>query len=322
MPFLIGGVIGAALFVVLWEYSGHTLAKINPMVRLVAIAAIGAMIGSKVSADFLSILPAFWISALALLPFILLGHAGCYCLLRYVGKYSRVDAYFAGMPGGLVEALLLGEQAGADVRILMVQHFIRVLGIVVFIPILFYLTTGVIVGSASGEDILLVQYDYTDIVLIFAIAAIGLFVARRLKVPASHLLGPMLFSVVLSMTGTVEINVPPWLLHLAQLVVGATLGAQFSGISLQLMRRGMGLALISVSYLLCLGYTFALLLQPHVPAEVSAMFISFAAGGLAEMSLIALSLDLSPVVVALHHLIRIFMTIFVGNKIYHRFFKG
>ncbi len=321
MPFLIGGVIGAGIFVVAYEYAGHTLKKINPMVRLVAVASIGAMIGSRVSTDLLFILPQFWISALALLPFILLGHSGCYWLLRKVGKYRRVDAYFAGMPGGLVEALLLGEKAGADIRILTVQHFIRVLGIVVCIPFLFYLTTGVVVGSAGGGGAEAVSYDYSDILLIFVIAAIGLTIARRLKMPASHLLGPLLLSVALSMTGVADISVPPWLLHLAQLIVGATLGAQFSGISSQVLRRGLGLGVLSVTYLLCLGYVFALLLEPYVPADVSAVFISFAAGGLAEMSLVALSLDLSPVVVALHHLFRIFMTIFLGNKIYQRYFK-
>ena len=51
------------------------------------------------------------------------------------------------------------------------------------------------------------------------------------------------------------------------------------------------------------------------------MFVSFAAGGLAEMSLIALSLNFNPVVVALHHLVRIVLTIWVGSYMAKRFFK-
>jgi uncharacterized membrane protein AbrB (regulator of aidB expression) len=43
------------------------------------------------------------------------------------------------------------------------------------------------------------------------------------------------------------------------------------------------------------------------------MFVSFAAGGLAEMSLIALSLNFNPIVVAIHHLVRITLTIFCGK---------
>ena len=43
------------------------------------------------------------------------------------------------------------------------------------------------------------------------------------------------------------------------------------------------------------------------------MFVSFAASGLAEMSLIALSLNFNPIVVAIHHLVRITLTIFCGK---------
>jgi uncharacterized membrane protein AbrB (regulator of aidB expression) len=39
------------------------------------------------------------------------------------------------------------------------------------------------------------------------------------------------------------------------------------------------------------------------------MFISFAPGGVTEMSLIALSLAASPALVSLHHILRILMTV-------------
>jgi len=61
--------------------------------------------------------------------------------------------------------------------------------------------------------------------------------------------------------------------------------------------------------MLILAAMFALSLVQFVPADFGAMFISFAAGGLAEMSLIALSLNFNPVVVALHHLVRILLTV-------------
>ena len=73
--------------------------------------------------------------------------------------------------------------------------------------------------------------------------------------------------------------------------------------------------------MLGLAATCAWLLEPLVPAEYGALFVSFAAGGLAEMSLIALSLNFNPVVVALHHLARILFTVWFGALIARRFFK-
>ena len=61
--------------------------------------------------------------------------------------------------------------------------------------------------------------------------------------------------------------------------------------------------------MLSVGAAFAFTLHAFVPAGLGALFVSFAAGGLAEMSLIALSLNFNPVIVALHHLFRIVLTV-------------
>ena len=73
--------------------------------------------------------------------------------------------------------------------------------------------------------------------------------------------------------------------------------------------------------MLFLAALFATALSGWVPAEFTALFISFAAGGVAEMSLIALSLNFNPVVVALHHLVRILLTVMFGNFLARRVFK-
>jgi len=325
MPFLIGGVAGSALFVVTFESGDRHVGKLHPWLRPGAIAVIGTMIGSKVSPDLLGHLPAFWPSILAVFPFILLAHAGGYLILRRVGKLPVTDAYFSSMPGGLVEAVMLGEKAGADLRIMTVQHFIRVLAIVVVVPLLFFVLTGEKVGSAAGNEsnnAIATPFGLLDFAVLAIITSVGLIVGRAMKVPASHLLGPMLLSGAVSLSGVVTIEVPAWLLHTAQFVVGTTLGAQFSGINRALLKRGLALGGLTTSYLLALGLLFAWVVLPFVPARLSEMFISFTAGGLTEMGLIALTLELSPIIVVMHHLVRIFLTISVGNFIYQRFFRN
>ena len=91
--------------------------------------------------------------------------------------------------------------------------------------------------------------------------------------------------------------------------------------SRNLLIRGLGVGVIVGLYMLAVGTLFALTLTAHVPADFSALFVSFAAGGLAEMSLIALSLNFNPVVVALHHLARIFLTVVFGSIMAKYVFK-
>ena len=322
MPFLVGGIIGSAFFVWSFESRGRLIPRLPPHVRLCAIAITGAMIGSRVPPSLIDTLFEYWLSALMMIPFVLFAHMGNYKIFRQIGGYRPVDAYFAGMPGGLIEAILLGEKAGADIRILTIQHFIRVLSIVLFVPFMFFILTGEVVGSAGGASISEQTYDASDISIILLIATIGLIVGKALKLPAAHLIGPLMLAIFFVVTFSVQINVPYWLMNFAQFIIGATLGAQFSGVDKELLKRSLKLGVIAVCFMLALGSAFAFFLIPFVPMDVKELLISFAAGGLAEMSLIALSLNLNSVIVALHHLIRIFLSIWLGNLLYNRFLKN
>jgi len=285
------------------------------------MSIIGAMIGTRFSPELLTLLPQFWISGLALIPFILLAHGGSYAIMRKLGGYNKLDAYFAALPGGIIDSAALAEEAGADLRVVTAQHFIRIILVVASVPLLFLFIEGNAVGSLAGQTMATTDYDVVDIALILTIALVGLLIGQRTGLPVSHMIGPLLLALALSVSGIVEIDIPPWLGHAAQYVVGTALGAQFSGVSRRLLVRGLGMGLLSGAYMLFLAAMFATILVQFVPADFGAMFISFTAGGLAEMSLIALSLNFNPVVVALHHLVRILLTVYVGNFLSRRVFR-
>lgn len=321
MPFMLGGILGAASFVLWYERNGRQLPKVSRWVRLASMSVIGAMIGSRFTPELLSLLPQFWISGLALVPYILLAHGGNYAIMRGLGRYKKLDAYFAALPGGIIDSTALAEEAGADLRIVTAQHFMRIILVVATVPLLFLVIKGDAVGSSAGETMATADYDVVDVVQIVTIGLVGLALGRLTRLPVSHMFGPLTLALVLSISGVVQIDLPPWLANIAQYIVGTALGAQFSGISRNLLVRGLGIGLLAGVYMLSLAGTFAIILVQFVPADFEAMFISFTAGGLAEMSLIALSLNFNPVVVALHHLVRILLTVYIGSFMARRVFK-
>jgi membrane AbrB-like protein len=280
------------------------------------------MIGSSVTPQFYDLAIAFWPSIFAILAFILIAHSGGFLIMRKIGGYSRKDAYFASMPGGLIEAVMLGEKAGADVRILTIQHFIRIIIVVLTVPFLFLAATGEVVGSAAGENFGGNSYSLKDVALIAAISGAGLLMGRKLNLPAGHLMGPLLLCFILQVSGTTDIATPNWLLQTAQFVIAASLSSGFAGLNREMLTKGVSMGLLAVGFMLCLSLGIAVLLDPVLPADLSALFISFAPGGLSEMSLIALSLDMSPVIVAMHHLIRITATVWIGIRVARYLFPG
>ena len=59
MPFMLGGIFGAASFVLYYERGGRRLPKLSRWTRLVFMSMIGAMIGSRFSPELLSVLPQY-----------------------------------------------------------------------------------------------------------------------------------------------------------------------------------------------------------------------------------------------------------------------
>ncbi|MDE0694482.1 MAG: AbrB family transcriptional regulator [Boseongicola sp.] len=315
MPYLTGSLAFVAAFTIFRSRKGARAVQFPPLLRMTFVAVIGTMIGATFTTDLLAVVPSLGLSMTAMVLFVVIALAGNYALFRRLGRYDRTTAFFAAMPGGLVEAVSLGEQAGGDVRVLSVQHFARIVLVVMIVPLLFLLWTGETVGSASGQSFEQHAYRTVDIFVILMLAAAGMALGPRLRLPAAHMVGPLVLSAAAHVSGLVDLNSPAWLLNLAQLVVGSGLGSTFAGSTGRQLIRAFSLGAVSTVLMLALGIGFAMTLSRFMLVPVDALFISFAPGGVTEMGLIALSLGVSPVVVACHHLFRIFVTVLVAGTI-------
>ena len=78
------------------------------------------------------------------------------------------------------------------------------------------------------------------------------------------------------------------------------------------------LSALSVITMLILAFIFVIILQNLSELTVVTLFISFAPGGVTEMSLIALSVASSPALVSAHHIFRIITTVSLLGIIYNR----
>lgn len=280
--------------------------------RSAFVALIGVMIGTQVTPELLRLAGQLPWTVGGLVLFVLLAHLGNMALFRRIGGYDRATAFYAGTPGGLMESILLGESAGADARILTAQQFLRIIVVITVLPLGLSLWMGEPVGSAAG--LALAAGDGAPIgpgkILLIAVAAFaGMQGARLLRLPAPQLTGPMALAAAATLTGALDLSLPVWMIAAAQVVIGTSLGLRFMGMSAQLLRRSAGLAVLSVSYMLGLGALFAAALTAITGLEWLHLLISFAPGGVAEMSVIALSLAANPALVSLHHILRILLTV-------------
>ena len=309
MPFMIGSLaVVGAIVVARFARTGQTTAFPQP-VRRFFVGVIGALIGARFTPALLGLLPDMWISALAMGAFVLVAQAVGFAIYRGIGRYDRVTAFYAAMPGGLIEAVSMGEAAGGDARILSIQHFARIVLVVVLVPLWFLASSGTVVGSAAGQAVGALAGGLADIAGIAALSVAGIWLGPRLRLPASHLTGPLLLSVALHASDLAHLATPQWLVDLSQLVVGTGLGVMFAGATLTLLARAFGLGALTMLTMLALALGLARVVAQWSPLSFETLFIAFAPGGVTEMGLIALSLGITPMLVTAHHLLRIGLTV-------------
>lgn len=134
------------------------------------------------------------------------------------------------------------------------------------------------------------------------------------------MVGPLLFSAILHATSITDAQVPGILVQIAQLVIGVTLGMQFAGPSGKEIAHALGLSLIALLNTLILAFGMSIIVSKLGMASAMVAFIAFAPGGLAEMGLIAISIDADPVFVAAHHVFRIGLAVILGPWLFKKVF--
>lgn len=318
MPFMMGALAAVGFYSGLRTALGQTEARFPKPLRRLFVGLIGVMIGASFTRDLLGSLPAIWPSLLAMTVFVAVALGIGYALFRGLGGYDHVTALYSAMPGGLIEAVSLGEEAGADIKRLALAHFARVVMVVVAVPMLYLYWTGQAVGSAGGQSFETAPWGWLDVIELFGLAFAGMWLGPYLRLPAAHMVGPLVLSAALHGAGVLHLSSPFWLLALAQLMVGTGLGTSFAGASGRDLARAFGLAAVYVTIVLGLSYLVALWLSQVLPFGFDMLFVSFAPGGVTEMGLIALSLGISPVVVTVHHVFRIGLTVSVAGVIAKR----
>lgn len=270
------------------------------------VALIGTLIGARVEPEMLSRVSELWISLAAVTVFVILAHTWNYQLFRRLAGYDRVTSFYAGTPGGLIDSVELGQASGANVQLLTLQQYWRVILVIVLVPTGLSLLHGEALGSVAGvklsDD---AGSDLSGMPVLLVVAAAGLTLGRVLKLPAGPLVGSMGLSAVLSATGLVHLHSPNWVMAMAQVVIGVSIGARFIGITGKMVRMSILYAMVSVGGMLLIGMAIARLTAPLVGEGFEVMFISMAPGGAMEMGLVALSLSVNPAFVTFHHLYRI-----------------
>jgi len=292
-----------------------------PALRNGLIALLGIMIGSGFTASMLLQAGEWLISLAAILAYICLTATFVFAYLRRYGGYDRVTSYFMAMPGGLNEMTAIGHAMGGDDRAIALSHAWRMIIVVFTIPLSFRLFAGYMPPAVvfTGG---FAQISPLDWALLVACGLLGTVLGKRLRLPAPFLTGSMALSALIHVAGFTAFRVPPLLVLLAQIGIGSGLGARFAGVKPRTLGRivfvGTGAALMMLANTaLC-----SVVVGAFTGLPVAALLLAYAPGGLAEMSIVALSLGIDAPFVSTHQLTRILLVIFIAPLFFRLLPRG
>lgn len=232
-------------------------------------------------------------------------------LCRAAGCDKRT-AYFATLPGGLAEMAGLAGQFGANVTLVSLSQTLRVVLIVLTVPpVLAFLFN-------DGQHVRPAYHLQLALPLAIASIVVGMVLSlglQRMRVFNAWLLGGLAVGMALGLTGAEHAYAPPVIPSLAQIAIGASLGARFNrSIIAKAGHRFIPATAIATLLLIAVNAAMALLMIGYL--DFGTAVLATAPGGIAEMSLTAELLHLAPPIVTAWQLVRILLVALTAGPLF------
>jgi membrane AbrB-like protein len=245
-----------------------------------AQALIGVALGTYLRPSTLSALGSHWLAVLAVSAATLALTVGAGILLARVTDIDAPTAALGMVAGGASGIVAMSDDLGADDRLVAVMQYLRVLVIVVLTP----LAGAVLFAPGSAHAARVGGADpglLADVAFTAGAALLGVLVARPLRLPAGALLGPMVLTATLSLTGVSGgARVPYVVAQVAFAVIGLQVGLRFTRESLGRVARLLPWVLGSIAALIAACAVLALVLSKLAGISFLDAYLATTPGGL------------------------------------------
>lgn len=274
-PMIVGVVMGLL---------GATL-RIDKRLFILCQAVLGCMIAQSLSPSVIEPLIADWPIVLAVLLLTMAASAlSGFLLVRYSDLPGPTGAW-GSSPGGASAMVAMAADYGADARLVAFMQYLRVLFVATAAAIVARIGLGDDAQHAAPQ----VWFPALDMrfVITLAVMLLGAWLGQRFRIPAGALLIPALAGAALQSSGTVQLQIPEWLLASAYALIGWTVGLRFTPPIFRLALRTLPQMLASIIGLMLLCGAMAWMLTRLLDVDLLTAYLATSPGGLDTVAIIA-----------------------------------
>jgi membrane AbrB-like protein len=242
-------------------------------------AVAGVVVGTYLHTSTLTGLGARWVAVALVSAATLAITIGAGVLLARIASLDRATASLGMVAGGASGIVAMADDLGADDRLVAFMQYLRLAVVVLFTPIIVAIAFpgGSSGGGTAHEQVLGTAGDWA---LTIVVAAAGALLAPLLRLPAGAFLGPTLLAAVLTLTGVIDVAVPPLLREAAFAVIGLYIGLRFERETLRQIGRLVGPVLISIVALIAGCFALAWVLKETAGVSLLDAYLATTPGGL------------------------------------------
>ena len=234
-----------------------------------------------------------------------------FCLIYLVKlrKYEFNLALLSSIPGGQAEMVLISRGLVEKDYVVALFHLVRVTIVFCFVPLLLAIVQGGEAVKASNINLATMpsikDLDLKTLVYFISISIVSLPIAKLIHLPMPHLMGPLVISSILHVSGIIDIPRINEFLILAQVTIGGVIGTRLAAVDLLEISKYLREAIISAILVVSAYIFFAAITGWLIDDPFLRMFLAFVPGGFYEVTLLALIFGFDVAFVAFHHTIRV-----------------
>ena len=307
-PFMMGSLFGV------WVI-GANLPRLQPYlgvarwIHIPVILGLGVLVGSTFTADVLAQTLKWWQTVSTMIGVTILVTACGYFFLTRIRNYEPMMAFFCSVPGGQAEAIVMAREHVEKDYVVALFHLIRVVFVFFSTPLLLGFMQGAEAVQDSNRQLAEMPSLFTlpakELLAFVAMGVIGYILARLIKLPMAHLLGPLTLSTIAHASGIIMIPRVFEFVMLAQLAIGGAVGARLAKVRFVELIIYFKDAILNTIFILSLYFTAAVVIAYLTDTDLLQVWLAFVPGGLYEVTLLALIFGFDIAYVAFHHAVRV-----------------
>ena len=315
LPWLLGSIF-ATTFAIRFEKLPIISPKIfSPPARIL----IGIAIGSAFTPKILEFIPHYFVSLLLVVPFtVLVIFFGTYYYYKVL-KYDLKTSYLGSMPGGVIEMVIIGEELKANTAKITLMQSSRLFFVVVSVPFIIQYIFEIDIRGNQMLTTPLKNIDFFEFFLLYTLSIFAALFAKKIKLTAAFLMGPMILSIILFSSGVFSVAIPDEFLKFIQVVFGVIIGFTFRNVAFKTIYKTLIATLGHFIILLILCAIFIAIIFYSLDFKALDILLAFGPGGQTEINLIALLVGANLPYITLHHIVRLLIVMNIAPIIARKF---